>query len=300
MQKDNSIALSYLFSTNILNDFFKNQCSDRLIKVFNEFNTLGKISKNLTLKDFFEDSYKQLLKNYRNEYVFKNAIAQKILIGRHSIKSSSLFTELRVETSKADVVIFNGTSHVYEIKTDLDNFERLEHQIKNYKKVFEYVNVVSVESKVNDIKLLVDDTVGIIILTDQYTLKTVRKAKSGLYNLNKEAIFNLLRKNEYLSIIKKINGAIPTLPNTKIYSACKDLFIEQPIEIIHKEVLKTLKERKNHKNLVNTIKEFPNSLKIAILEANLSAQQQTNFLELLNQQIKSIFIQKDFNVSSVS
>jgi len=300
MQKDNSIILSYLFSTNILNDFFKNHRSDRLINIFNELNTVDKINKSFTLKDFFEDSYKQLLKNYRNEYVFKNAIAQKILIGRHSIKSSSLFTELRVETSKADVVIFNGTSHVYEIKTDLDNFERLEHQIKNYKKVFEYVNVVSVESKVNDIKSLVDDTVGIIILTDQYTLKTVRKAKSGLHNLNKEAIFNLLRKNEYLAIIKKINGAIPTLPNTKIYSACKDLFIELPIEIIHKEVLKTLKERKNHKNLVNTIKEFPNSLKIAILEANLSAQQQTNFLELLNQQIKSIFVQKDFNVSSVS
>ncbi|PHQ88616.1 MAG: hypothetical protein COB42_08430 [Sulfurimonas sp.] len=300
MKKDNSIALSYLFTSNVLNDFFHNRHSNRLVNIFNEFNMHDKIRQNLTLKDFFEASYKQLLKNYRNEYVFKNAIAQKILIGRHSIKSSSLFTELRVETSKADVVIFNGTSHVYEIKTDLDNFERLEDQIKNYKKVFEYVNVVSVESKINDIKSLVDDTVGIIILTDKYTLKTVRKAKSGLHNLNKEAIFNLLRKNEYLAIIKKINGIIPVLPNTKIYSACKDLFIELPIEIIHKEVLKTLKERRNHKNLIDTIKDFPSSLKIAILEANLSTKQQTDFLELLNQKINSIFMQKDFNVSSVS
>lgn len=299
MEKENSITLSYLFSINILNDFFKNQHSDRLVKVFNELHTLNQISKNLTLRDFFEDSYKQLLKNYRNEYVFKNAIAQKILIGRHSIKSSSLFTELRVETSKADVVIFNGTSHVYEIKTDLDNFERLEHQINNYKKVFEYVNVVSVESKINDIKSLVDDTVGIMILTDQYTLKTVRKAKSGLHNLNKEAIFNLLRKSEYLAIIKKMNGTTPVLPNTKIYSACKDLFVELPIETIHKEVLKTLKERKNHKNLVDTIKDFPSSLKIAVLEANLSTKQQTDFLELLNQRITSIIMKKDFNVLSV-
>lgn len=299
MQKNNSIALSYLFSTNVLNDFFKIKCSDRLEKVFSEFNMLGKISQNLTLKDFFENSYKELLKNYRNEYVFKNAIAQKILIGRHSIKSSSLFSEIRVETSKADIVIFNGTSHVYEIKTDLDNFERLEHQIKNYKKVFEYVNVVSVESKINDIKLLVDDTVGIIVLTDQYTLKTVRKAQSGLHLLDKEAIFNLLRKNEYLAILKRINGVIPILPNTKIYSACKELFIQLPIEIIHKEVLKTFKERNNHTNLVNTIKDFPNSLKIAILEADLSTKQQTDFLELLNQKISSTFMQKDFNVSSV-
>lgn len=300
MKNNNSVALSSIFNTNILNDFFHNRESNRLVNIFNEFNMHDKICQNVTLKDFFEDSYKQLLKNYRNEYVFKNAITQKILIGRHSIKSSSLFTELRVETSKADVVIFNGTSHVYEIKTDLDNFERLEDQIKNYKKVFEYVNVVSVESKINDIKSLVDDTVGIIILTDKYTLKTVRKAQSGLHNLNKEAIFNLLRKNEYLAIIKKINGTIPVLPNTKIYSACKDLFIELPIKIIHKEVLKILKERKNHKNLVDTIKDFPSSLKIAILEANLSTKQQIDFLDFLNKKISSIFIQKDLNVSSVS
>jgi hypothetical protein len=300
MEKDNSIALSYLFNTNILNDFFKNQHSIRLINFFNEPNMIDKIYQNLTLKDFFEHAYKQLLKNYRNEYVFKNAIAQKILIGRHSIKSSSLFTELRVETSKADVVIFNGTSHVYEIKTDLDNFERLEKQIEDYKKVFEYVNVVSVESKIDDIKSLVDENIGIIILTDNYTLKTIRRAKSGLYNLNKEAIFNLLRKNEYLQIIKKNSGAIPNLPNTKIYSACKELFSQLPIEIIHKELLKTLKERKNHKNLVSYIKDFPSSLKIAILEADLSIKQQTDFLELLNQKINSIFIQKDSNVLSVS
>lgn len=299
MLKDNTTALSYVFTSKVLNDFFNNIQSDRIIKILNEFNMFDAICQNLTLKDFFDNIYKQLVQNYRNEYVFKNAIAQKILIGRHSIKSSSLFTELRVESSKADVVIFNGTSHVYEIKTDLDNFERLEKQIEDYKKVFEYINVVSVESKIDEIKSLVDENIGIIVLTDNYTLKTIRRAKSGLYNLDKEAMYNLLRKTEYLQILKKNNGAIPNLPNTKIYSACKDLFIQLPIEIIHKEVLKSLKERKNHKNLVDTIKYFPSSLKIAILEANLSTKQQIDFLELLNQKINSIF-KKDFNVLPIS
>lgn len=292
MQKNNSTALSYLFTSNVLNDLFYNQHSGRLIKIFNEFNILDTIYKNLTLKEFFENSYKHLLKTYRNEYVFKNAIAQKILIGRHSIKSSSLFTELRVESSKADIVIFNGTSHVYEIKTDLDNFDRLKNQIANYKKVFEYVNVVSVESKIDELKSLVDERVGILVLTEQYTFKTIRKAKSGLDELNKEAIFNLLRKDEYMRIIKKTHGVVPTLPNTKIYTACKNIFVQLPIETIHKEVLKTFKQRKNHINLINTIKEFPSSLKIAILEAELSEQQQNDFLHLLNQSIKVILTEK--------
>jgi len=299
MQNTNNIALSYLFTSNVLNELFHNQYSNHLVKVFNEFNMLDKIYQNLTLKDFFENSYKQLLKSYRNEYVFKNAIAQKILIGRHSINSSSLFTELRVETSKADVVIFNGTSHVYEIKTDLDNLERLEKQIEDYKKVFEFVNVVSVESKVDEIKSLLDDSVGIIILTEQYTLKTIRKAKSGLKSLNKEALFNLLRKNEYLSIIQKNYGDTPDVPNTKIYEDCKKLFIKLSIEIIHKEILVTLKNRKNHKNIVKTIKKFPTSLKIAVLEADLTVTEQEDFLNLLNKNVNSIFKQKDINVSPI-
>ena len=300
MQNTNTIALSYLFTSHVLNELFHNQYSNHLVKVFNEFNILDKIYQNLTLKDFFENSYKQLLKSYRNEYVFKNAIAQKILIGRHSINSSSLFTELRVETSKADVVIFNGTSHVYEIKTDLDNLERLEKQIEDYKKVFEFVNVVSVESKVDEIKFLLDDSVGIIILTERYTLKTIRKAKSGLKSLNREALFNLLRKNEYLQIIQKYYGNIPDVPNTKIYGKCKELFIQLSIEVIHKEILITLKNRKNHKNIAKTIKNFPASLKIAVLEAELTITEQEDFLNLLNRKVDSIFKQKDINVSPIS
>ncbi len=297
--KDNTIAYSYPFNTKILSDIFENQYSSKLLKVFKEFDMLDSMHKDMTVKEFFENAYKKLLNNYRNEYVFKNAIAQKILIGRHSVKTSLLLTEFRVESSKADIVIFNGTSHAYEIKTELDNIERLEKQIKDYKKAFEYVNIVSVESKINEIVNLIDDTVGIIILTKQYTFKTIRKAKSGLKFLDKEALFNILRKNEYLKIIQKYYKATPDVPNTKINFACKSLFKQLSIEDIHREVLKTLKDRNSHKNLTNKIKEFPNSLKIAVLEANLSIEKQNTFLELLNQNINAIFKSKDSYVSPI-
>lgn len=280
-------SLAYLFSPKILNSFFElNENSNQLQNIIQELGLHKFISNNTTFRELFENTYIQLLKNYRNEYVFKNAIAQKILIGRHSIKSSSLFTELRVETSKADIVIFNGTSHVYEIKTDLDNFERLEAQIENYKKVFEYVNIVSVESKVETIQSLVDNDIGIIILTDKYTLSTVRKAKSRLNKLDKQVLFNMLRKDEYLKIIKNIFGYIPDVPNTKIYSVSKELFITLSVKEAHKEVLKALKTRKNHKNLIENIKKFPDSLKIAIIEADLNIQQQQIFLKALNTRVK--------------
>lgn len=287
--KDNSIGLSYLFTPTILKEIYFEKKSSRLVNIFKEFNIQNLLLEEITLRELFENSYNKLLKNYRNEYVFKNAIAKKILLGRHSITSSRLFTELRVETSKADVVIFNGTTHVYEIKTELDTLERLEKQISNYKKVFEFVNIVTVESKLSIVEKLLDKDVGIILLTDKYTLKTVRKANSNLENLDKEALFNLLRKDEYLKIIKNKFGYLPDVPNTKIYTECKEIFSRLSILEIHKEVLSTLKNRITYKNLVDSIKQFPDSLKISILEANLNIYEQQEFLALLNKKVKDIF-----------
>lgn len=287
--KDTSIGLSYLFTPTILKEIYFEKKSKKLLNVFKEFNIQNLLSEEITLRELFESSYNQLLKNYRNEYVFKNAIAKKILLGRHSINSSRLFTELRVETSKADIVIFNGTTHVYEIKTELDTLERLEKQIFNYKKVFEFINIVTVESKLSIIEKQIDENVGLIILTDKYTLKTVRKAKSNLENLDKEALFNLLRKDEYLKIIKNKFGYLPDVPNTKIYTECKNMLLKLTIVEIHKEVLYTLKKRITYKNLVDNIKQFPDSLKISILESNLNINEQQEFLKLLNKKVKNIF-----------
>ena len=297
--KNTAIALSYLFTKKTINNIVHNDLA-MLIKIFSEFNINNIFNKNITFKELFENSYKELLKYYKNEYVFKNAVAQKILLGRHSIKSSVLFTEFKVETSKADIVIFNGTSHVYEIKTQLDTLERLQKQIKDYQKVFEYVNVVSVESKVKAIEKLVDEKVGIIILTDRYTLKTIKKAKSGLDIMDKKSIFNLFRKQEYLKIIKDYQGSVPDVPNTKIHSVCQEVFNQFSIKEANKILVKTLKQRKNYNDLVSNIKKFPNSLKLAILELDLNQKEQKDFLELLDTKINSISKQRAINVLSIS
>ncbi|MFA6761173.1 MAG: sce7726 family protein [Sulfuricurvum sp.] len=298
--KENTIALSYLFTSTILKDIYKNQSSNKLVSVFQEFNMQNLFYENLTLKELFEKAYKQLLKTYRNEYVFKNAIAQKILLGSHSIRSSVLLTELRVGTSKADVLILNGTTHVYEIKTELDTIERLENQISNYKKAFQFVTVVTVESKVEIIEKIVDEDVGILVLTERYTLKPIRKAKSNLEKLDKASLFNLLRKNEYLKIVKKQFGYIPDVPNTKIYTECLKLFTTLPVSEVHKIVLQTLKSRVSYGSLIDNMKQFPDSLKVAILEANLSFEEQKDFLKLLNTKVGNIFSQRGKYVSSIS
>ena len=46
-------------------------------------------------------------------------------------KSHVTIFELPVGSSRADLCKINGTSVAYEIKTDLDNFNRLEKQIED-------------------------------------------------------------------------------------------------------------------------------------------------------------------------
>lgn len=48
---------------------------DSIRKVFSEFHS------HVTVSEFYDEAYKLLLKNYRNEYVVKNEIANKILLG---------------------------------------------------------------------------------------------------------------------------------------------------------------------------------------------------------------------------
>jgi len=59
MQNQSNIALSYLFTSNVLNEFFYNQYSKHLVKVFNEFNMLDKKSKDY--KEFVKETKEDCL-----------------------------------------------------------------------------------------------------------------------------------------------------------------------------------------------------------------------------------------------
>ena len=87
--------------------------------------------------------YTVLKKGYRNEYYYKNTLLNKLLLGVHSVNTTTALTEIPISNSKADFVLINGKAVVYEIKTELDNLERVENQINDYYKAFDHVAVVT-------------------------------------------------------------------------------------------------------------------------------------------------------------
>ena len=168
-----------------------------------------------------------------NEYIYKNAIANKILLGKHSLNTSHMLTEFRVAKCKADVVILNGTSTVYEIKSEYDSFNRLENQINSYLKVFDHINVITSDSQITKLQTLLPENIGIMVLTNRNTIKTIRESEGNKKNINTEILFDSLRKNEYTRIVKEFYGEVPNVPNTQIYKEFKKLFCDLPVETVH-------------------------------------------------------------------
>jgi len=219
-----------------------------------------------TYQDLFEFAYKYLLQNYRNEYIYKNAIANRILLGIHSLNTSFMLQEFRVGSCKVDTVVLNGTSNAYEIKTELDSLERLSKQVDTYLKVFDMVHVITYPGHADKVRKVIPERVGLLELVKGEHIKTLRKAISGKDSISTEVLFDSLRRSEYQAIVKEHYGFAPIVPNTKAYSVYKELFTKIEPAVAHDLAVVHLKKRGNSvllKDFIGTVPEFFKSLSVS-------------------------------------
>ncbi|OOE36592.1 hypothetical protein BZG04_05930 [Salinivibrio kushneri] len=227
-----------------------------------------------SVEHLFDTAYKELVASYRNEYVYKNAIAEKIIRGKHRFSKSCHFSsEFRVNNSIADVVIANGTTSAYEIKTEYDSFERLEGQLYDYFKVFDKVNVVLPEKCLDSWLPRIPCKTGVIVLTERYTLRTIREAHSNMYELDPNSVFSCLRRDEYIEAIKNQFGFAPQCKPVDLKKACRTLFLTLNSEVVHREFLNALRSRRLRKEKVELIKSAPPSLTSVLLSTNLNLRE---------------------------
>ena len=86
-----------------------------------------------------------ILRHYPNEMAIKTSFVDNVLLKQG--KTNVAVFELSVGKSRVDICKINGGSAAFEIKTDLDNFTRLERQLANYYEIFECVSVIISESR---------------------------------------------------------------------------------------------------------------------------------------------------------
>lgn len=275
-------GLSRFFSSSVMNDLVLKGHSAFFNEMLSASGLHEIIDENITLSDFLQIVYNHLFKNYRSEYIYKNAIANKILLGKHSLNTAFMLTEFRVADCKADIVVLNGTSNVYEIKSEFDSMDRLKRQIYAYSQVFDFIHVITSPSQITKVEACVPKSVGIMSLTNRNAISTVREAESGRRFAKADIIFDSLRKTEYTSIIKEQYGYIPDLPNTQMHKACGVLFTKLPPETTHDCMVKVLKARGKCKRLKDFITDSPECLRAYSINSGLSIKETSHFREMLN------------------
>lgn len=275
---------------NILNKFFSRNTfrhcyEDRYDKIYGQVikryvdNGIGKTNLELV-----SEVYNVLKTEYRNEYYYKNTLLNKLLLGVHSINTTAALTEIPVAKSKADFVLINGKAVAYEIKTELDNFDRLENQINDYYKAFDHVAVVTCIENVPTLKKKIEvigKPVGIYVLQKRGTIKTIQKPEMYRDSLDGGILFKVLRKQEYEDIVLKKYGYLPDVSAFEYYSECKKLFLEIPLEEAYLSVLKLLKKRA--KIVKEDYKKIPYELKFLAYFMDLKSEDYKKIVKFLSE-----------------
>lgn len=197
---------------------------------------LKKISNNNIQTEFF---YKNLL--FLNEYIYKN----------HSRRA--VFGEFFANDTRADFLVVNGTTTVYEIKTKNDTLKKLEKQLNSYINIFDKIIVFISDDKKEKVLSLLSkkkeyQNIGVIFLdTKTKKIKNLKKPKSNLKNINFSKVLNTFS-------IKELNKIFGSSNIEYIIKNNKNIKREE----INKIFVKTLKKRMKD-NLY--WKTFPDELK---------------------------------------
>lgn len=278
----NNLVLNRLFTQYTFNDLLTNYSNDIYCTVVQRYLKDTDLDNN---GEVINKVYKYMSKNYRNEYFYQNTLLNKLLLGRHSINTTTALTQVPIGNSKADFVMINGKAVVYEIKSELDSFDRLSTQLTDYYKAFNHVCVVTCESNYEKISMLLEKTpVGICILSNKNTLQLKKEPVENNCDLSYEALFKVLRKREFENIISFLLGNLPKSTPAFYYDECFKLISQIPMQILYPQVLLQLKQR-NHiiKEKYTTV---PYELKSLMYFYNATNKDYEKLLLFLNQQYR--------------
>lgn len=237
----------------------------------------------IRISDIFDLTFKKVSQNYKNEYIYKNIIANKLFLKKHALSNATILFEFRVGKTKADCVIFNGHSTCYEIKTEFDNLKRLPEQLEEYSKLFDRVNIICSEVHLENVLRIAPKHVGIIKLTDGCSLKEVRKATLIENIIQPQLLIQSLRRDEYVYIAERISKKPVLINNMEVYNYCSKIMEEcnaKKLKFLFREAIK-----KFRKLDYLTLSITPESLISSVISYKISANLKANLYKTMNDYI---------------
>ncbi len=276
-------AITRMFSSTVFRELARTGRSSLFRRLAELSNLPICIDSSATVGDVFDSAF-ALLKTSgnRDEYVYRSALTQKILLGRHSLRTASMLSEFRVGRRKADLVILNGTSTAYEIKSERDSLVRLEKQVEMYKRVFAEVNVIASECHIDRILSLTPEDVGVLCLSKRYQISTVREAIEEPNRIYPSSVLDCLRTDEAMSILNSLEVDVPEVPNTMRRKVLKRAFSDLDPTTLHRQMVRTLKYSRSLAPYNDLVLQLPSSLHAAALSIPIRQTERARLVKTIN------------------
>ncbi|UPK71420.1 sce7726 family protein [Chitinophaga filiformis] len=186
------------------------------------------------------------------DYEIRDVLKQTHLFKYYHDEKSLVVDELDITSAGAriDIAVVNGQLHGFEIKGASDTLNRLPYQIEAYRKIFDYLTIVTEEKHYGKVSEIIPDWVGVILLDEgEHGEITIEQKKEAQFNSQKDAFFlaKLLWKEELLSLLKDLN--IPHKKNLRTWLLCELIAKSIEVEELSSLVRSIMKKRSNWKNV---------------------------------------------------
>lgn len=240
---ENDLILNRLFTQNVFFDMVYTHFNSTYFSIIRRYVSDLEDKDNGTL---ISEVYEYMCEHYRNEYIYQNTLLNKLLISKHRLKNTTALTQIPISKSKADFILINGKAIVYEIKTELDSFDRLSTQIRDYFKAFNHVCVVTSEGQYDRaIEKLKGTPVGVYVITHKNTISRTlcKEPEEDSSQLDHTTIFKVLHKAEYENILNRYFGKLPVVSQAFYFTECLKWFSQIPILDAYNMALRQLKTR---------------------------------------------------------
>lgn len=231
-----------LFSRSVALEWFDNDFTNINHKIERyDKNRFAKSTK--TYLDYLKYAYQTIEQSYPTEYVYKNAFLNEWLIKELGHDNTKVYSEFRLGKAVADLVMFNGVSKVFEIKTALDSTKRLDNQIESYRDIFNEIYLIVPLSKIEQY-LTYEKHIGIISFSNEHKQKFELERKP-IRNMDIKAnsLMNVLHTDEYKNIVQAYFNELPPMNSFNQFKVCTDLLAQIPSETLNKLFVSELKNR---------------------------------------------------------
>lgn len=255
----------------VMRDIYRTGKSAYMAAAFRKARIDELLGRDATLLVAAQAIFGLLSRRYRADYVYRAAVANKLFLGRHSPATTALLSELRVWRSRADLVMLNGTSTVYEIKTELDNFDRLASQLSAYSRMFDRIYVVTHASQLHQLQASIPEHVGVIVLSESFTLQVAREASTNADNTHVPTILDALRRDELVEMTRILCGSVPQVGSVRLVESCSQALAGYPPRRVHDEMVTILKKRRIFTR--DDFRSVPRELVPAYLESGVPARE---------------------------